>query len=123
MANFLPDYRNADVIIGYRADDSYFSFARDFIGNGLSLKKFAKAMHLGESGEQIVIRSPKAFDGLKFIGYEIAESREYWQKRKMRAYDARVAYRTQRRSHEDPSGSIYIMDIIRQGWRNEDVRI
>ena len=123
LSNFLPDYRNADVIIGYRADDSYFSFARDFIGNGLSLAKLKKAMYLGDLGEQIVIRSPQAFEGLQFIGYEIAESREYRQKRKARAYSARVAYRTQRRSREDPADSIYIMDIIRQGWRNEDVRI
>ena len=25
------DYKNYDAIIGYRADDSYFSFAQDFI--------------------------------------------------------------------------------------------
>ena len=123
MENFLPDYRSADVIIGYRADDSYFSFARDFIGNGLSLKQLAKAMYLGELGEQIVIKSPRAFGRLQFIGYEIADDREYRQRRKMRDDDARTAYRTVRRSHEDPADRIYVMDIIRQGWRNEDVRI
>ena len=30
-ANFAVDYRNYDVIIGYRADDSYFSFASAFL--------------------------------------------------------------------------------------------
>ena len=27
------DIKNADIIIGYRADDSYFSFAQDFVNN------------------------------------------------------------------------------------------
>ena len=30
---FLPDASQADVIVGYRADDSYFSFARAFVNN------------------------------------------------------------------------------------------
>ena len=30
LENFLIDINEYDVIIGYRADDSYFSFARDF---------------------------------------------------------------------------------------------
>ena len=29
--NFAIDYKNYDIIKGYRADDSYFSFARAFI--------------------------------------------------------------------------------------------
>ena len=29
--NFSVDYQSCDAIIGYRADDSYFSFAQDFI--------------------------------------------------------------------------------------------
>lgn len=31
LENFLPQYKDKDLIIGYRADDSYFSFASDFI--------------------------------------------------------------------------------------------
>lgn len=31
LANFSVDYESCDAIIGYRADDSYFSFAQDFI--------------------------------------------------------------------------------------------
>lgn len=33
---FLPDASQADVIVGYRADDSYFSFARAFVNNAIS---------------------------------------------------------------------------------------
>lgn len=33
---FLPDTSQSDVIVGYRADDSYFSFARAFVNNAIS---------------------------------------------------------------------------------------
>ncbi len=120
---FLPEYRSADVITGYRADDSYFLFARDFINNGLTLQQLSKAMHLGDLGEQVVIRSQKAFERLRFIGYEMAQREEYYRKRKMRDDKARAAYRAEREEMTDPEDEIFIMDIIRQGWRNEDVRI
>ncbi|MDD6638271.1 MAG: DUF3990 domain-containing protein [Lachnospiraceae bacterium] len=54
---FLPDYQEADVIIGYRADDSYFSFANAFLNNALSLERLQQAMVLGKLGEQIAVRS------------------------------------------------------------------
>ena len=38
LANFAMDYENYDVMIGYRADDSYFSFAQDFINGTISSK-------------------------------------------------------------------------------------
>ena len=123
LSNFLPNYMGADVIIGYRADDSYFSFARDFIGNGLSLKQFAGTMDLGRKGEQIVIRSSKAFERLRFMGYELSDGKEGRIRRRLRDDSARMAYREERRSREDPADRMYIMDIIRQGWRNEDVRL
>ena len=37
LSEFLPDYKRADVIRGYRADDSYFSFASAFLNNTISL--------------------------------------------------------------------------------------
>ena len=51
---FLPDASQADVIVGYRADDSYFSFARAFVNNAISIDQLAEAMRLGELGKQIV---------------------------------------------------------------------
>ena len=35
--HFLPEIKHYDAIIGYRADDSYFSFARAFVNNEISL--------------------------------------------------------------------------------------
>ena len=57
LENFYVDVGEYDVIIGYRADDSYFSFAKDFINNTISVEQLAEAMRLGELGIQIVLKS------------------------------------------------------------------
>lgn len=44
--NFLIDVSEYDVIIGYRADDSYFTFAKSFVSNGISLQQLQLAMRL-----------------------------------------------------------------------------
>lgn len=123
LSNFLPDYKEADIIKGYRADDSYFSFARSFVTNSLSLRQLSRAMHLGDLGQQIVIKSKRAFDRLKYEGYEIANGDEYFGRRKRRDDAAREAYRLELSAGADTAGDVFVMDIIRQGWRNEDVRI
>lgn len=48
--HFLLDISGYDVIIGYRADDSYFSFAQDFVSGLISLQKLSEAMRLGKLG-------------------------------------------------------------------------
>lgn len=120
LSHFLPDYKDYDVIIGYRADDSYFSFANAFLSNGLSLAQLNRAMYLGDLGEQIVIKSKKAFGRLHYSGYEIAEKGIFLRKRQARDNDAREAYRQE--SNHIAEGT-YMIDIIRQEWRNEDVRL
>ena len=37
--HFLIDITPYDIIVGYRADDSYFSFAQDFVSGVISLEK------------------------------------------------------------------------------------
>ena len=59
--NFSVNVNAYDLIIGYRADDSYFDFAASFLNNGISVQQLAKAMRLGKLGEQIVIKSKYAF--------------------------------------------------------------
>ena len=41
--NFLLDVSNYDLIKGYRADDSYFSFAEAFLSNQISYKQLHEA--------------------------------------------------------------------------------
>ena len=64
LSEFLPDISGYDVICGYRADDSYFAYAKDFLNNTISVGQLAQAMKLGELGEQIVLKSKTAFASL-----------------------------------------------------------
>lgn len=120
--NFGIDYKKYDVIKGYRADDSYFSFASAFLNNTISLSRLERVMVLGKLGEQVVAVSQKAFDAISFEE-AIAVPREiYYPKKLARDTDAREDFQK-----EKSRGSIltetYILDIIRQGWKNDDERL
>ena len=119
LENFYVDVEEYDVIIGYRADDSYFSFAKDFINNTISVEQLAEAMRLGELGIQIVLKSKKAFDTVKYISYELAECKEYYVKRVSRDKKARETYLSGYRQNLVTDGS-FVMDIIRKGLKNGD---
>ena len=67
-----------DIIKGYRADDSYFSYAEGFLNNTISVRTLKEALRLGHLGEQIVLISKKAFSQLSFLDSELAESRIYY---------------------------------------------
>ena len=119
LENFYVDVEEYDVIIGYRADDSYFSFAKDFINNTISVEQLAEAMRLGELGIQIVLKSKKAFDTVKYKSYELAECKEYYVKRVSRDKKARETYLSGYR-HKSVSDGLFVMDIIRKGLKNGD---
>jgi len=71
----LDDY---DVVVGYRADDSYFLYSRDFVANELSIDALSKAMKLGKLGLQYCLKSEKAFQKIKTIEYKkIDKSSDY----------------------------------------------
>lgn len=120
--NFAVDTAPFDVIVGCRADDSYFSFARDFINNALPLASLEKAMRLGKLGIQYVLVSEKAFAQLTFTGAEAVSCETYFPKYTARDSDARAAYKEEIR-RAVISKSIFVMDIIREGMKNGDPRI
>ena len=119
---FLPDASQADVIVGYRADDSYFSFANAFLNNGLSLSRLERAMALGNLGEQVVVRSEKAFSRLAFEGFETADRRVYYPRKMARDHEARAIYREELKL-TDLAGDYTISDIMREDWRADDARL
>lgn len=123
LDTFLPDYRNYDVIIGYRADDSYFQFAKDFIQGTISLKTLGEAMQLGKLGEQIILKSEKAFQTIKFVGYEKVDHKEYFSRRVQRDNKARSEYRTYLKNKKFDKNDIYIIDILREEMKNDDQRL
>ncbi len=117
LENFKVDYKNYDVIIGYRANDSYFSYASDFINGTLSLRDLSEAMRLGKLGEQVVLKSKKAFESLDFIEAIKAPRNEYFAKYKSRDEEARGKYR-EIASQPVAEDEVYVIDIIRNNWRN-----
>ena len=115
------DISQYDVIIGYRADDSYFSFARAFVSNEISLHQLSRAMKLGELGEQFVLKSQKAFDRIHFVSDIEVANAVYAPLRQKRDDNARAAYRAELEA-EDLSG-LFIRDIIKEGILPDDPRL
>lgn len=122
LERFSVNYRAYDVIRGYRADDSYFSFASAFLNNALSLSRLEKAMALGDLGEQVVIRSRDAFERLSFRTAHLAESFVYYPKKAARDHQARSIYREELRLG-DLQDEVTIRDIMLQDWRADDARL
>lgn len=109
------DILKYDVIVGYRADDSYFSYARDFLSNEISLGQLEYAMKLGELGEQVVLISERAFKQIKFQKYEEVDGKIYLRKREMRDEKSRNQY-MELLEKEEKDG-IFIRDIMKGGGK------
>lgn len=121
-STFLPPYENYDVIIGYRADDSYFSFASAFLNNTISLAQLERAMFLGKLGEQVVLKSEQAFSHLHFEESIPAERTIYYPKKATRDSEARAAFRAERKA-APVRDAVYMIDILREEWKNNDARL
>lgn len=122
LENFTVPYKYYDIITGYRADDSYFSFAQDFINGAISVRQLGNAMKLGNLGTQFVIKSEKAFDTLQFKGYEIADSEKWFSKRELRDKSARRQYFDVERNRRQ-RGDLYIVQILDEEIKADDPRL
>jgi len=123
IKNFSIDLRDYDVIVGYRADDSYFSFAESFVQNGLSLRSLNQALRLGKLGEQTVLISEKAFEHLIFEDVKLADKTIYYPKFIKRDSSARETYRNEIRESRSYKEDIFVLDILREEMKNDDPRI
>ena len=119
--NFSLDVSGYDVIIGYRADDSYFSFTRAFLANEISLEQLSHAMALGGLGEQVVLRSRKAFDSIAFEGSETAKAAAYHVLFKKR--DGKVRSDFSAICAEQALEGLFIRDLVRGEVKTDDPRI
>ena len=120
--NFSVDYKAYDVIKGYRADDSYFSFASSFLNNTISLSQLERAMLLGKLGEQIVLKSQEAFNRITFMEAVTAPKEIYLPKKMARDTTARADFQREK-SRDTVLSEKYVLDIIREGWKNDDQRL
>ena len=119
---FLPSYKEYDVIVGYRADDSYFSFTRAFLANTITLEQLKRAMQLGQLGEQTFLQGRKAFEAVSFVQSMPVDSSQYHPRYLARDRQAREDFR--RILEEEPSESeVYVSTIIREKWTHGDPRL
>lgn len=122
LERFRVAYESYDAIIGYRADDSYFSFAQDFINGTISYRQLNNAMHLGKLGQQFVLKSRLAFERIRFLRSEVADSSEWYAKKMLRDKTARREYFSVERGRRQ-RGDLYITQIMDEEMRADDLRL
>ena len=81
------------------------------------MSDLSEAMRLGKLGEQVVLKSKKAFDAITFVEAIKVPRQEYFAKYKLRDKEARAKYR-QIASKPMAENEIYVLDIIRNNWKN-----
>ena len=69
---YLINVSDYDVVIGYRADDSYFRFPEAFVRSEITLESLNTIFQAGELGKQYVLISEHAFNLIHFLDYEEA---------------------------------------------------
>lgn len=122
LNNFWVECDRYDIVKGYRADDSYFSFAQDFINGTISYRQLNNAMHLGKLGQQIVLKSERAFERIEYTGYEIANHNEWYAKKMIRDKKARSDYfdvEKNKRRKDD----MYVHQILDEEMKGNDIRL
>lgn len=100
IQTFLRKYKlntdKYDIIIGYRADDSYFTYAEDFISGLIYKETLENALRYGNLGIQVFIKSRKAFDKLHKAGEPEVVPEKYRRSYEKRRKAADSQYRAQR---------------------------
>jgi hypothetical protein len=71
---YRVDTEGADIIRGYRADDSYTQVIEAFLMNQINITEVERLFYKGSLGNQIFLKSQKAFDYITWAkAYEVEE--------------------------------------------------
>lgn len=122
VGHFPVDTADADIIEGYRADDSYFAFAQDFIGGAISYRQLGNAMRLGALGRQVVVKSERAFERLEFVRAEEVSRQAWFPRKELRDREARRRYFDKERNARR-KGDLFITTIMDEGMEAGDERL
>ena len=113
LDRFLIDLTPYDIVVGYRADDAYFSFAESFVEGTLSVRGLERALGLGNLGEQTVLVSSKAFEQLTFKAAVPARAETYYPRFLARDISARDTYRARVARGKPRPDDLFALDILR----------
>lgn len=102
--NYYIDVRKYDIVIGYRADDSYFIFPKMFVSSQLRVIKLEDIYKLGFLGKQIAIISEKAFSKLKYI----------------ESIKAEPIYKDKYRQRVESADAIFRSIALEERWKDGD---
>lgn len=115
VKEFIQKYKlnteDVDIIVGWRADDSYFNFASDFANNVLTKEKLDETLRLGNLGLQVFVKSEKAFSHLQYVNKEPVPMK-YQAFRQQRDNKSKKLYFDIKRSKS--RDKYYIRDFIRR---------
>lgn len=103
----------SDVVVGYRADDSYFSFAKAFLDNRITLRQLERALRLGGLGRQVMLKSERAFQALAFEGAEVVQASLWHERRMARDEAARSDFRRILSEETVLPDDIFAIDLVR----------
>ena len=123
IKHFAIDTTKYDLIVGYRANDSYFQYAESFVENTLPLRSLNRALMLGKLGLQTVLVSETAFQRIKFVDAEPVDKTLYYPKFVERDSKARQTYSVEIAKSRSYWNDIFVLDILREEMRNDDPRI
>ena len=122
IRTFSINYEEYDLIRGYRADDSYFSFAQDFINGTISVEQLSNAMRLGSLGNQLVLKSERSYRSIEYTGAEEVDSTIWFPKRSARDDKARSDYHSIDKAGYI-RGAVYITKILDEEMKPDDPRL
>lgn len=108
---YLIDVSDYDVIIGYRADDSFFSIARAFVSNTMPLEALSDSLKRGDLGLQFVLKSERSFERISFVNAESVNHSIYYPRRNARGQAASKWFF--RQHFETRSNGTFLNDLIR----------
>lgn len=97
---YCVNLEKVDIIIGYRADDSYFRIIDSFISNQITIPEVINLFYKAKLGRQIFLKSKKSFnkEHLEFIkGEKVSKEKlKYAQKNDKNARDIVISFLKQR---------------------------
>ena len=118
LENFPVDIQGCDCIIGYRADNSCFAVARDFLEGSISLESLTRSLTGHNANRQFVIKSNRAFDRIIFTGSGPAFSADH--------YSARISRELKLLKNSGQSQSesgLFVRQMIDEDIKPYDARI